>query len=156
VDIYICGAIDPAINYSLPERSFLFDSVFKVISFLIHVIIGIKIEIYKWKLAKSHVIHHPRSKSFWLFTINADTVLTDVWEALLTSILLTFFVLLSLQKRNSDVYKLNEYPYNINEYFHSLIRPVLGDFLLICIKFLRDKKIKYVLIKEFKDLMKIF
>ena len=154
VDFYICTGLDPSTDFSLPERSFLFDYAFKVASFLIHVIIGMRIQIYKRKLSKSNVVHHPRSKSFWLFSMNKYTVITDIWEPIMTSILLSFFVLLNLQKRNSELYKLNEYPYNVNEYFYTLIRPSLGCFLLICIKFLRDKNILKVMMKEFQDQMK--
>ena len=154
VDIYICAGLNPSTDHLLPERSYVFDYTFKAMSVLLHIILGICIQAYKWKISKNNVLFHPRSKSFWLFSSNADTVVTDIWEGILNCVLLAFCVLLTLQKRNSNLEQLNEYPYYINEYFYTLMRPLLAAFLLICIKFLRDKKIKSVLMKECQEMWK--
>ena len=151
VEVYVCAGVDPSTDFVLPERNYLFDYTFKLMSFLLHLITGMHIEIYKWKLTKINAVYHPRSKSFWLFSVNKDTLVTDIWEGILNCVLLAFCVMLTLQKRHTDLYKLNEYPYNVSEYFYTLIRPLVAAFILICIKFLRDKKIKGVLMREIQD-----
>jgi hypothetical protein len=47
-NFYVCAGLDPSMDKSLPDKSLLFNTIFKVFSICIHLIIGLRIQIYKW------------------------------------------------------------------------------------------------------------
>ena len=118
-----------------------FNNLVVGLSLTVNLCLTIKIKLYKWKTEKENqnVTHHPRSKMFWLFFVEDNTVI-NIAESVVPFVLVGLAVSFNSPRKDINLDILNHYPECLLEYFHSLVRPVL--LLVILLSFYIAKKPK--------------
>jgi hypothetical protein len=150
-DIWICSGKNPNLDFNQKYQSLAPDTSIMAFSLLIHVVISIRIKIYKLKTNAAEVTQNPRSKIFWIFSLETDSVL-DVAESIVPFGLVLLAMLVNLVRRRLELDLLNQYPDCLWEYFYTHIRPSLTIFLLFAIKLIRDHQYRSCLSRELKSL----
>jgi hypothetical protein len=147
-DVWICSGILP--NTDLEYRNVWGNHFLKIVSFLLHLAVAIKINSYKLKIAKENAHYHPRSKEFWLLSLNRNSVF-DIFESVIPFILILFAILLNIPRREMNLEKINSYPLYLGEYLYTLIRPIVLVILTFVSRITFDKHLRNTLSMEIKS-----
>jgi len=151
-DLWIWTGTDSNSDFQSQYKNKLGYNMFKYSSCFLSVIISLRIKYYKWKIAKENVQYHPRSKIFWLFSTDTNSVF-DIIDANIYIIIIMATIFLNAPRNQIDLKQLNYYPFYQIEYFYTLCRMILTGWCLICAKFVSDKRCLKVLINEVKSFL---
>ena len=146
-DIWICSGSNPNVGTSFEYKSVQINTVIKIVSFFIHVAITARIKVYKTKIKKSNENYHPRSKMFWLFYVESNTVI-NVAESLGPFMIIGTAVSVHSLRKTINLDTLNHYPECLIEYFHSLVRPAFVFVLLVVGYITKKSKFRAAMKKE--------
>jgi hypothetical protein len=138
-DFWICLGSNPNVGIFPEYKSALINTVIKIVSFAIHIAITARIKVYKNRIKNENESYHPRSKMFWLFFVEDNTVI-NIAESVVPFVLVGLAVSFNSPRKDINLDILNHYPECLLEYFHSLVRPVL--LLVILLSFYIAKKPK--------------
>jgi hypothetical protein len=133
-NFYICSGIDPITDDTLSQKNYLLNSVVRICSVLIQLVISIRIKYYKRKIAEG----------------NGETPQLRI-ENVFPIAFVLFVIILQFPRQTVELYKMNEYPFYLTEYFFTLIRPILTCISMASVKFAKDATFRTVLKKEIND-----
>jgi hypothetical protein len=151
INHHICTGLSPPILNLRKLEYNRFNAYFMPISFLLHIMLMVKIKIFKNKAKKVTDIH-PRSKLADLLLMDQQS-LTDLTTNILTVICAALATYSPLAVRYDDVNDFNEYPFYLLEYYYKMIRPPLFVNLVLIIYFIRHRELWHSFIKELKNLL---
>ena len=134
-NFYICAGINPIADEKFGEKNHTFNGIIRICSVVIQLLISIRIKYYKWK--------HSGEIS--------QTVMFGT-ENVFPIVFMFFVIVLQFPRQKIELYKLNEFPLYLTEYFFTLIRPIVTVLLMASIKFIKDSTFRFVLQKEIKNL----
>jgi hypothetical protein len=149
-DIWICTGTDPNEDVQTEYKSVRGNNVFKVFSIILHIVIPLRIKIYKWKLSQENASYHPRSKIAWLFSLDSNSAL-DTAESIIPLALMGMAVLLNTPRKRLSLETLNNYPDCLQEYFYTFIRPTLMVLLAASSKFIGNRNLRKFWAKELRS-----
>ena len=153
IRVFICTGSDPtkAENVESVLKIKSFNRILFYVTFAIHLLIVLKVQIYKCKNSKET----STSKNVWLSKLESHSV-----SKMTTNILSSMFVLIGaiLPKLFSvkNVSDLNRYPNYLFEYFNSLIVPPLFLIVLVSLYFVRYKELRQTIFRELKNFLAPF
>jgi hypothetical protein len=150
-DVWICSGTNPNFDSNFVYKSVWGYTLLKVISFVLHIVIAIRIKVYKWRIDQENIKNRSRSttRKTFLFSAGRSSVI-DIAESVTPLVLVVLAFLLNLPRKETDLAIFNRYPDCLGEYFYTLIRPVLTILTASCGKILFDKRLRKVLRKEIK------
>ena len=148
---HICTGLSPPL-LDLKKLEFnKFNAFFIPMSLLLHIVLMVKIKLFKNKIKNIKDIH-PRSKLAELMLMDQQS-LTDLTTNILTVVCAAMATYLSLAVRYNDVTDFNEYPFYLLEYYYKMIRPPLFINLVLAIYFVRHKELSQSFIRELKFIL---
>jgi hypothetical protein len=149
--IYICTGAPPPVL--LPGQKLVGSSsinlLIQLLTLVIHVVVLLRIRVYKWRKPSSGNVASPRSKLFWLMGLEKRT-LTDIT---MNFISVLFFGVSQIQIRFQDIGDLNHYPNYLSEYFYRLIRVPVMMHLLVIVVFIRHSDLRLSVLREIQHFM---
>ena len=148
-DVWICSGTNPKFDSNFVYKSVWAYTVIKIVSFVLHIVIAIRIKIYKLKIDKEDVKTFPKSKMTFLFSVGRNSVI-DIAESVTPLVLVVLAFLLNLPRKETNLESFNRYPDLLGEYFYTLVRPVVTILFAAGGKILSDKSLRKVLKKEMK------
>ena len=149
-DVLFCSGVDPHSSLTQEYRNILGYTIFKIASIALHIVISIRIKIYKWTIAKEKHSYDPRTKVTWLFDMGKNSIIS-ISESLIPAILVTLAILPKPPRQDMDLETFNQYPECLHEYYFTLIRPVFAVLVIIVSKIISDKYLQNVFVRELKD-----
>ncbi len=150
---HICTGLSPPL---LTIRKFeynRFNAYFVPLSLLLHIVLMVKIKIFKNQSRKVKDIH-PRSKLAELLLMDKQS-LTDLTTNILIVICAAMATYLSLAVTYNEITNFNDYPFYLLEYYYKMIRPPLFVNLVVVIYYIRHKELTQSFIRELKFLLNL-
>ena len=154
-DIWFCSGLDPNSSLEQGDISIFGYNIFKLLSLVLHIAIGVRIKLYKWKVQKENNKYDPRSKVTWLFHMGKNSIIS-ISESLIPGIIVTVAILPKPPRQELVLDTFNHYPECLHEYYFTLIRPVLVALVVLISKITSDKYLQKVMFREFKDIVDKF
>ena len=148
--VQICSGF--VANHLKSQRTTL-NVIVGVCTLLIHVVISVKIHLYKRKRDRRE---QPHSKNAWL-KILEERSLSDLTTNLIVAIGIGQAAFSPIIVANiEDVTYFNVYPFYLLEYYYRMIRPPLTFTLMIVIYYIRHKSFRESVYRQFQKIISEF
>ena len=145
-DILICSGTNPNFDKQGVYKSVYGNTIFKIISLLLHFLIIVRINIFKWT-SRTNEQPHPRSKTFWQFFLKRNSFI-KVAESVFQVVLGAISVSMHGPRKQRPLELMNHEC--MDEYIYTFIRPALSSFLMVGSKYFGDRDLRQALRKEFQ------
>jgi len=150
---HICTGLSPPLLNIRKFEYNRFNAYFVPLSLLLHIVLMVKIKIFKNQSRKVKDIH-PRSKLAELLLMDKQS-LTDLTTNILIVICAAMATYLSLAVTYNEITNFNDYPFYLLEYYYKMIRPPLFVNLVVVIYYIRHKELTQSFIRELKFLLNL-
>ncbi len=150
IRISICTGSDPT-RVKHPESVLKlksFNRILFYVTFTVHLLIVVRIQIYKWKSSNEV----KKTKNIWLSKLE-NYSLSDMTTNILSSMSILIGAILPRLFSVENVSDLNRFPNYLFEYFNSLIIPPLFLSVVFSLYFVRYKKFRKTIFREFKNFL---
>ena len=150
IRISICTGSDPT-HVKHPESVLKlksFNRILFYVTFTVHLLIVIRIQIYKWKSSNETA----KTKNIWLSKLE-NYSLSDMTTNILSSMSILIGAILPRLFSVENASDLNRFPNYLFEYFNSLIIPPLFLSAVFTLYFARYKKFRKTIFREFKNFL---
>ena len=148
--IFICTGSPPSNLY--PGQKLVGSSrvniFIQLLTAFVHLVVFLKIKVYKWKRPASGNSVHPRSKIFWLTGLEKQS-LSDMTTNCITVV---FFAVTQIQISFVNLEDLNHFPQYLSEYFYRLIRVPLMVTLLVIVFYIRHRELRQTVKRELQNI----
>ena len=149
--IHICtGVTPPPVNESSNlKKNLSFNNVLRLFTLLIHIIVLVRIQIYKFKESNQNA---PGNKSTFTKLVNIERhSLADLTANLITVCCIIIAGVAQLQINFVEIEDFNRYPHYLYEYYYRLIRPPLTAHMVVTMYYVRHHVMRQTLVREFNE-----
>jgi hypothetical protein len=127
-----------------------FNRILFYVTFTVHLLIVVRIQIYKWKSSNETT----KTKNIWLSKLE-NYSLSDMTTNILSSMSILIGAILPRLFSVEKISDLNLFPNYLFEYFNSLIIPPLFLSAVFSLYFARYKKFRKTIFREFKNFLNL-
>ena len=148
--VYICaGSAPPVLSPGQKlAKNFSFNNFLRTFTLLFHIIILLRIQIYKWKkVTPSQTLQPPSRQNIWLVSLEKDS-LSDLTTNFITAICFVMIGVSQLQINFVNLEDLNHYPHYLYEYFYRMLRVPLMYHLLMIVLYIRNPRLRKTVARE--------